>query len=217
MLLVTTGPRWKNTTRFFPQADYFIGEAQQIEQIRAKLSPDTKTDIDEIGVILPNDNDPDPTPIPDPYWNACGGMFAYIFGNLALEGIDILGQSQLVGYPTQFPSVTELDWNTGKPTARYWVLKILIDNFHLGDQLIETTSSNSNVFALGCLTSDNQQKILLINKVNQEVNVQITGATSGQYIYSDTTTGFNPPIVDSFTGTSITLGPWSVAVVTLDQ
>jgi hypothetical protein len=37
-------------------------------------------DIDEIGVILPNDNDPNPGPIPEPYWNAAGAMYAYLFG-----------------------------------------------------------------------------------------------------------------------------------------
>jgi hypothetical protein len=53
------------------------------------------------GVILPDDNVENPVPIPEPYWNAAGGMYAYIVGQLSLLGIDVLGQSQLVGYPTQ--------------------------------------------------------------------------------------------------------------------
>lgn len=54
------------------------------------------------------------------YWNAAASYFAYatfslllcnkdaryIFGNLALQNVDFLGESQLVGYPTQFPSVS---------------------------------------------------------------------------------------------------------------
>ena len=43
-----------------------------------RLSPSTKTTIDEIGVILPNDNDPNAGPIPPIYWNAAGSMYASI-------------------------------------------------------------------------------------------------------------------------------------------
>jgi len=30
--------------------------------------------------------------------------------------------------PTQFPSVTMIDWTTGRPNARYWTLKLLLVN-----------------------------------------------------------------------------------------
>ena len=46
----------------------------------------------------------------------------------------MIGESQLVGYPSQFPSVSMIDWKNGKPNARYWVLSLLKDNFHPGDQ-----------------------------------------------------------------------------------
>jgi len=159
---------------FFDQADTFINEVQQIEKIRMGLSPNTKIDIDEIGVILPHDNDPDPDPIPDPYWNAAGAMYAYLFGNLAQYGVDVLGESQLVGYPTQFPSVSEVDWNNGLPNARLWVLTLLIDNIHMGDQLCQTTSSDENVFALGYKNADSQMQILIINKQYEENQVIIS-------------------------------------------
>ena len=45
-------------------------------------------------------------PIPDSYWHLSGATYAYVFGNLASLGIDVAGESQLVGYPTQFPSVS---------------------------------------------------------------------------------------------------------------
>jgi len=201
---------------FFTQADQFIADVRNIEVIRKQLSPDTKTDIDEIGAILPNDNDLNPESIPDSYWNAVGGMFAYLVGNLALQGIDILGESQLVGYPTQFPSVSELQWNDGSPNARYWVLKMLIDNMNLGDKLMATNSSDpSTVFGLGYQSaSGGTQQLLLINKVNRSMSVQINGISSGCVEYVDTNTGFNPPKTDQFTAGSVTLGPWSVAFVT---
>ena len=69
-----------------------------------------------------------------------------------VEGADILGQSQLAGNPplpswgipnAQFPGVTMLDWNTGLGNARYWVLKLLIDHFALGDRLMFTTTTTT--------------------------------------------------------------------------
>ena len=68
-----------------------------------------------------------------------GALYAYLFGELRSLGIDVAGESQLVGYPTQFPSVSMVDWTNGKPNPRYWVLKLLKDSFGPGDKLVETT------------------------------------------------------------------------------
>ena len=66
-------------------------------------------------------------------------MYAYIFLELTKMGIDVAGESQLVGYPTQFPDVSMVNWKNGNPNARYWILKLLIDNFGKGDKLVATT------------------------------------------------------------------------------
>ena len=80
--------------------------------------------------------------------------YAYIFGKSALVGLDVLGESQLIGYPSipftrgppingpwtappQYPSVSMLSWggafgNAGDGTARYWALKLLGDTFRAG-------------------------------------------------------------------------------------
>jgi hypothetical protein len=44
---------WQYT--FFDQANGFLGTVRYIENIRKRLSPSTKTDLDELGVILPTD------------------------------------------------------------------------------------------------------------------------------------------------------------------
>ena len=31
-----------------------------------------------------------------------------------------------------------MDWTTNKPNARFWVLKLIKDNFHPGDKMVET-------------------------------------------------------------------------------
>jgi len=102
-----------------------------------------------MGVILPDDNDPNAVVPPPIYWNAAGGMYATLFGELSQMGFDVLGESQLMGSPpipqwdipdAQFPSVSMLNWTTGMGNARYWVLKLLIDSFSPGDRFVKTDS-----------------------------------------------------------------------------
>ena len=114
---------------YFAQADGFLKTVRYIEAIRKRLSPETKTTIDELGVISADDLAQGNAghvaqPIPNSYWNLAGAMYAYVFGELTQIGIDVAGESQLVGFPTQFPSVSMVDWNNGKPNARFWVLKL---------------------------------------------------------------------------------------------
>ncbi|HET7347630.1 MAG TPA: glycosyl hydrolase family 39, partial [Acidobacteriaceae bacterium] len=138
---------WQHT--FFDQADGFIAATRYILAIRDRLSPQTKIDTDELGVILPTDgleiraNKALPDHIPHRYWNAAGALYGYLFIELSKLGVDVIGESQLVGYPSQFPSVSMMDYNNGKPNARYWVLRLIKDNFHAGDKLVTTTVEGS--------------------------------------------------------------------------
>ncbi len=110
---------------FFEKANAFLEKVRYIENIRKRLSPHTITTINEIGSILGFDL----TQIPESYWNLSGALYAYIFLELTKMGIDVAGESQLVGYPTQFPDVSMMDWENGHPNARYWVLKLIKENF----------------------------------------------------------------------------------------
>eukprot|EP00117_Sycon_ciliatum_P018657 scpid41612/ scgid3296/ Beta-galactosidase 16 len=139
-------------TQFFSRADGFVDECKQIVAIRDALSPHTLLDVDETGVILPGDNSPNAPMFPLVYYNAAGAMYAYLFGKLAEIGVEILGESQLVGYPElpelhlqpQFPSVAMLNWTNGLGNAKYHVLKVLIENFQPGDKLLKTTFTNAS-------------------------------------------------------------------------
>jgi hypothetical protein len=75
---------------------------------------------------------------PPAYWNLAGSLYAYLYIQLSQMQIDVIGESQLVGYPTQFPSVSMMNWENNKPNARFWVLKLIKDSFHSGDALVET-------------------------------------------------------------------------------
>lgn len=54
----------------------------------------------------------------------------------------------------------------GAPTARYHVLKLIIDNFDVGDQFVETLTTGPNhddVMALGSIRNQTK-RVFLINK-----------------------------------------------------
>jgi hypothetical protein len=57
--------------------------------------------------------------------------------------------------------------------------------------------------------------VLLVNKRDREMKVQLPGASGGKMEYADQTTGFNPPASVSLNSDDITLNGFSVAVVTL--
>ncbi|MGH9406723.1 MAG: glycosyl hydrolase family 39 [Terriglobia bacterium] len=200
---------------FFDQANGFLTEVRYIQAIRDRLSPATKTDIDEIGAILPNDNVTPRGPIPHFYWNLCGSLYAYLYGHLASLGVEAVGESQLVGYPSQFPSVSLVNWSTGQPNARYWTLQLLHNHFRPGDKLVETQSSASALYAQGFVTPDGKRELLLVNLRERAIAVTISGAAGGAEEYVDQTTGERPPDQARIAGDKLTLGGFGVAVVTM--
>lgn len=198
---------WQYT--FFDQADRFLATVRYIEQIRQRLSPQTRTTLDEIGSILPGGADGSKEVIPPEYWNASGALYAYVYLETMRLGIDIVGESQLVGYPTQFPSVTMIDCNTGRPNARYWVLKLIHDHLGPGDRLVETRLGGRDLEAQAFTTAKGRA-LLLINKRNRPAQVRL-----GQK-WTDGTLG----IVDAgeirttpLSRDTIDLGPFAVAIV----
>ena len=198
---------------FFEKANYFLDRVRYIENIRKRLSPKTITTINEIGTIIgANGND-----IPGEYWNLSGAMFAYVFLELTKLGIDVAGESQLVGYPSQFPDVSMIDWENGKPNARYWVLKLLKDNFGPGDKLVRTTFNAQDIIAQAFITSAGK-KILLINTRKKEIKIKLPpGVKDGTAIIVDVnTTGGNKDQLQ-LTEDTITLKPFAVGVITLKQ
>jgi len=204
---------------FFDQADKFISTVRYIEEIRKRLSPSTGTTVDEIGSISADDGGQGKPghvtkPIPASYWNLSGATYAYVFGNLASLGIDVAGESQLVGYPTQFPSVSMVDWNTGAPNARYRVLQLLKANFAPGDKLVKTEVHNPYIYGLGVITPSGQHKLLLVNKRNRDIQLTLPqSATEMQVV--DQNTGANPPSRESINGNKVTVHGLAVVVLTL--
>jgi hypothetical protein len=203
---------------FFPQCDDFIEEVAQIIVIRDQLSPSTQLFIDEVGVILPDDTAPDPASFPLVYWNAAAAEFAYLFGNLAGQNVSWLGMSQLVGYPTQFPSVSMVNWTTGEMTPRYFTLKLLLEHYRGGAGAVYPTYVNvDGVFAQGF--ANPTQTLLLVNKQNGAQAVGLTADwQNAKYECVDENSGFSPAPVKVLTDhTNLPLLPYAVCVVTYPQ
>ena len=158
---------WQYT--FWNQAETFLRTVRYAEAIRKRLSPATKVDLDELGAILPEDGKDNDTPgytAPPPpakYWNLAGALYAYLYIETAKLGIDIVGESQLVGYHTQYPSVTMIDNANAQPNARFCVLELLKDNFGPGDQLIHTEAGTDDV-AVQAFATTRGKRLLLINR-----------------------------------------------------
>ena len=201
---------------FFEKADAFLDRVRFIEAIRKRLAPNTFTTINEIGSILRS-----PSvikPIEAEYWSLSGATYAYILLQLTKMGIDVAGESQLVGYPTQFPDVSMMNWETGSPNARYWVLRLLHENFGPGDKLVETSFKDGSpwgVIAQAFITKKGE-KVLFINTKNKDASFSLPPELNGATItVTDVSTMDHPPVSTTI-GTSVTLHPFAVAVATLN-
>jgi glycosyl hydrolase family 39 (putative alpha-L-iduronidase) len=204
---------------FFAQADGFLNVVWYIEATRQRLSPETGTMINEIGVIAAEDGAQGEAsyvfkPIPASYWHLAGALYAYIFSELTRLGIDVAGESQLVGYPTQFPSVSMVNWETGKPNARYWVLRLLKDNFGPGDKIVDSSLESGDVSELAVVTRGGKHRVLLVNKRAREAVVEMPSAEGGRIEYVDMTTDGRPSESAQLQSNNVKLGGFSVAVVT---
>jgi len=209
----------------FAHAEGFLNTVRYVETIRKRLSPKTGTMINEIGIISADDIaqvDPNHAsmPIPDSYWNLAGAEYAYIFAELTRLGIDVAGESQLVGYPTQFPSVSMVDWNNGRPNARLWVLKLLHDSFGPGDKIVEIAPvspfapDHPYLTGLAVVTKAGKRKMLLVNKRDRNLDLSIAGAAGGHFDYVDVTTGFQPPASTKVASDKLMIHGFSVGVLT---
>ncbi|HZY74144.1 MAG TPA: glycosyl hydrolase family 39 [Edaphobacter sp.] len=208
---------WQYT--FFDQAEGFLNTVRYVEEIRKRLSPSTKTDLDELGVILPEDGkeirQPGYVAKPEPqgYWNLDGAMYAYIYEEAAKIGIDVLGESQLVGYPSQYPSVSMMNYNTAEPNPRFWILKLLKDNFGPGDKLADTTNPNGSL-SVQAFETRHGKSLLVINKRNRAEQITLPADADGAAVsLVAPSTGDHAPAQETLHGRILSLQPFEVAVL----
>lgn len=203
----------------FDKADLFLEKVSFIESIRKRLSAKTKTDINELGTFVSNAMRAQP--ISQEYWNLSASVYAYFFIELTKQGIDYIGESQLVGFPTQYPDVSMINYTNSKPNARFWVLKLIKDNIHAGDKLVETgigNNGNGDVHAQGFVSSAGSKKVLILNKRNKSIIIKLPAGFAGAKVSTiDAASGDNAAIESTVKGDSIELKPFAVSLVVLEK
>jgi len=172
-------------------------------------------DLDELGVILPTDNKPGDDVAPSAaYWNLAGALYADLYIQLARIGIEVVGESQLVGYPSQYPSVSMMNFVTGDPNARFWVLKLLKNHFGPGDRLVETGVANDDL-SVQAFETARGRCILVVNKRLKPAALKLPADFKAAHIeYVAPSTGDRPAAMGTVANNSLELEPNEVAVIT---
>jgi hypothetical protein len=200
----------------FDKAENFINSVNYIESIRKRLSPNTKTDIDELGTFVSDEMRNQP--ITPAYWNLSASVYAYFFIELSKRGIDVIGESQLVGFPTQFPDVSMINYINNKPNARFWVLKMIKDNIKSGSTLIKTDISGNNgdnILAQGFIDGG-VKKVLILNKRNKGIFVKLPAGFKGAKVSTiDTDSGDNKATRSIVNDENIEMKPFAVKLIEL--
>jgi hypothetical protein len=106
-----------------------------------------------------------------------------------------------------------MDWTNNKPNPRFWVLKLIKDNFHPGDKFVETGLNSADVEAQAFDTPAGH-KLLLANKRNHAVEIKLPDAQTATALTVDESTGDNPPRTDKPINGILKLEPFAVSVVT---
>lgn len=207
---------------YFYQADRFLEIVGYIEAIRKYFTPKTGTMINEMGTMLPEDWDQTKPgyvmkPIRQSYWNLSAATFAYVYAGLAARGIDAVNESGVPSGPGMWPSIAMHNWDTGQPNTRFWVMKLIHDNFRPGDKIVNAENSSGSVMTQGYVTSSGERKLLIVNKRDREVTLTLPEVQGGKLEVVDQITGSNPPAISRIEGQSIKLGGLGVAVVTLPK
>ena len=94
-----------------------------------------------------------------------------------------------------------LDWDTAQPNARYWALKMIIDNFRPGDKLVETSSDSGYVTAQAYSVRRRTEAA-----AGQQAREGIRGGPArprgAKVEMIDLATGSRPPALSSIAGTT---------------
>lgn len=209
---------------FFAQADGFLATVRYVENIRSRLSPETRTMITEVGAFHSNYPMPPPVnfappPVPDSHWYLSGALYAYLFGELSRIGIDAVHASMLLAGEPRQHSISLLDWTTGEPNPRFRVLQLLHDNFSPGDEIVtlEQGRGHPYVYAMPVVTKGGERRLLLVNKSQHPQRIHVPGSSGGQKVWVDQTTASAPPAIAKTTSDIIALEAYTVAAMTFPE
>ena len=231
----TNGPYVKDPNSLsllFDYVDDFIeNHVKAIDAVIAALSPSTRTVLDETGSDMDGVLGPGSPPGNNPrYWVAAASYWAYMYMRSANESSTVVqcGASQLMDAPGQEPSVTLLDWASGQGTARFWVVRLLVETVEVGATLRHATSavsaganSTGAVYAMGLSgVKGGGSAVLLINKRNAWASVALScgaqACTCASQRVIDEANGLLPARqAPCETPSSVTLAPYATVIAML--
>eukprot|EP00048_Salpingoeca_helianthica_P017509 m.237593 g.237593 ORF g.237593 m.237593 type:complete len:591 (-) comp21225_c0_seq1:25-1797(-) len=208
------GPDASQYTGFFSYVDEFMGKIDAIEAVRQRLAPRTKVSLNEVGTIADTAID---TPL---YWTASAAYFAYFFMSVSMKNISLLGQSQYVGAPGQFPSVSMINWTDGSGTARFWGVHLLLEHFQTpSTRILETLVQAGGIAALAYEYGESGNGVmLLVNTKMATTSVRLPDTppnASAQVI--DSVSGSGPARSVPLDNHVLQLLPYATAVVPISR
>lgn len=222
----------------FEQMETFLQEVDQIISIRDRLSPTTKLAVNEAGVIPPDDNKVGVDPSPPIYYNSVAAVITVLVAELSFKGVDVVGSSQFCGCPDlelmenttidrQFPGVSMTNWTTGTGNPRYWALKLFLQYFDSGDQILSTTSTtatmgqsskDSSIYVQARISKkDGTHALIVVNKTDRQQSLSFPGLVGALVCIVDETTHDGPWKEITSKSDKIVLGAFAVTIIEVNQ
>lgn len=219
----------------FDQADRFLDSLRYIAAIRGELSPSTEILITEIGAMNQGARGPRPETLAVEA-QLSAAMYAYLYARMAALGIESAHASGLVAVqPDQmWQELAMIEWASGRPNARYRVLKLLIDNMGPGSRLaptrnfaappyplptpvLEMMARREPVFGQAFVSPGGERKVLLVNRGVEEAQVVAPGLAGGRLEVIEAARPTEPARMVPAAKDAVTLGPLAVAIATLPR
>lgn len=111
-----------------------------------------------------------------------------------------------------------MNWENGKPNARYWSLKLIKDNFSPGDTLVEMNPfvmAELDYAAQGFKTKTGN-KVLIVNKRGNSIQVKLPSNFKGAKISTvDEVSGENEALTSTLNSNILNMKPNAVSVIVL--
>lgn len=206
----------------FEQLPEFLEEVDQIIALRDRLSPTTKLAVNEAGAIPVDDNKIGVEPSPPIYYNMVAALYTVLVSELSLKGVDVVGSSQFCGCPEipqwnitdrQFPGVSMTNWTTGSGNPRYWALKMYLQYFGPGDQIVSASVVDRNIYVQARITKDGKHIVIVVNKTDQKQTLKMQYLKGSHVSIVDESTHDGPWKEFDLDSVLLGLDPFAVALV----
>lgn len=207
---------WMST--FFAQTEGFLEQIRLISSIARRLSPETKLLVNEVGTYPPDLMNPEPS-ISAEYWALSASIQTYLWTKCLELDVDLVGVAEFTDYPEMIPGTTLVDWETGEPNARYHALKLMADHVRFGDRRVPTMVGSpgypdARVHAQAFATPEGRRSIVLVNKRDHPVEVEITDWSEHSTLHCvDASTAAGTPTARPVDGSRLTLAAHASAVL----